>query len=300
MLAAAYEFICYKHEYARIKAAAADVNEFWKEKMGSDKDVIRAKYEFVKKITKEYLDRKIQKKEGKNTDKGSIIIAGCSFADGQELDEQNRFHSVLSDASGRTVYNFGFPSASINWIYKRLLLDNKSSSEYNNPEYFIYVYIPDHIRRLFSFETQTSTANIRYKIKNGRLEETKSIIDVLYPLFSIKKLARYITAKETNEEVKNNLPLFNKLMFETKKLADEKYNHPKFILLDYPQLDNDDGLSEQEIKTLGGAGIIYINVEELIGHELINREEYFVSDKIHPNERAWQEIAPALAKRLEL
>ena len=54
-----------------------------------------------------------------------------------------------------------------------------------------------------------------------------------------------------------------------------------------------------EIKNLEKIGIVYINAEELVGHKLRDFK-YRVSDKEHPSELFWEEITPALVKKLDL
>lgn len=46
------------------------------------------------------------------SNKKPVLITGCSFAYGLFLDEKDCFHSILSKATGRTVYNIAVPSGS--------------------------------------------------------------------------------------------------------------------------------------------------------------------------------------------
>ncbi|MBR6164256.1 hypothetical protein IKQ26_10280 [bacterium] len=296
---AIYEFICFRREAKELSENFKAVNQFWKDKGVTTDDVIKAEYRLTQKLTLENLNEKLQVYEGNNPQKRPVVFIGCSFAEGLEIEPEERIPSLVAEETGRTTYNLGVAATSINWFYKRLQMEG-DKSDYNNPEYFIYIYISDHIRRLFAFETLMYIENTRYKIKDDKLAEERSIINHLYSLYSIKQLARRIETSERDRELQQGYPLFNKLIEESKKVVEEKYDNPKFVLLDYPQKNNNTRLPEEEIKKLEEMGVIYLSAEDLFGHDISDDQSYWAGDNIHPSAKAWAELTPKLIKKLSL
>lgn len=112
-----------------------------------------------------------------DNNKKSIIVFGCSFAEGVFLQADETLSGQLSKYTQRTAYNMGVSASSPSYM---LYL-----SEYNKfydlikvqPEYIIYVIIPDHINRIYQNKYGIAnidhTSYIGYKEHNGKLVEDK-------------------------------------------------------------------------------------------------------------------------------
>lgn len=294
-----YEFYCFNKEKTECIESSKTVNQFWKDKLGITEDVVQLRYKPTHKFTLEELNERMQVYKGNNPSKTSVVFIGCSFAEGLEIEPQKRVSALLTDITGRTSYNLGIPATAINWFYKRLKLSD-GKLNFENPEYFIYIYIQDHIRRLFSYETLMYNENVRYKIKDNKLIERHSVLNDLYILYSIKQLCNKISLTERYKEIEQGYPLFNKIIEESKNLVSGQYNNSKFIFIDYPEKGYNNKLPEEEIKKLEKMGIIYINAEELLGHTIYNDESYWSGDNIHPSSKAWGEFVPKLVEKLGL
>ena len=78
---------------------------------------------YEKVICPSYNERKAKFKPvsiGKYKDKPSIVLFGCSFTWGSYLKENETFASVLSQYTGRTVYNRGLYGTGIPFMYFQL------------------------------------------------------------------------------------------------------------------------------------------------------------------------------------
>lgn len=79
-----------------------------------------------------------------------IILFGCSFTYGQNLEQNQTMSYKLSQYTNRAVIN----RAHSGWGIQHMLWQLKNDKELTkipNPEYIIYTFIPDHIGRLYSF-----------------------------------------------------------------------------------------------------------------------------------------------------
>ncbi len=108
------------------------------------------------------------------------------------------------------------------------------------PEYAIYIYIPDHITRLraniFPSPMTANGINIQYKIKNNNPELKKSLLNNFSKTFIIKSLYYQFDLHRNNTKSKNkydNFILANEVFLQSKKLLQEKYPNIKFVILRY-------------------------------------------------------------------
>ena len=95
--------------------------------------------------------------------------------------------------------------------------------------------------------------------------------------------------------------MFKHIIAETMRVSNQNYPNTKIVFLDYPQ-NNDDctKLPQYVIKFIKDNGYIYIDANELTGKNLGDNEYKVERERIHPNEKAWDEVAPKLAKALNL
>ena len=141
-----------------------------------------------------------------------------------------------------------------------------------------------------------------YIDKNNNFKKVKHSFYPFYLLFTVKHYLENRCGILAWEEKQNHYPLFKRTMLECVKAIKKNFPNTKFVILDFPDVsvfsEKKEVLSDDIIKYLESIGIIYINVEDLIGHKIT--DEYRLSDKDHPNEKAWDEIIPALVKKLNL
>ena len=244
----------------------------------------------------------------KGNKKGGIVTIGCSYTYGMLLEEPQIFAYKLNKLTGRTTYNRGVCGSGPQMVYRQLS-DKNFKNEVPEADYIIYTFLYDHLgrqnRRLLSIISSVLLNN--YKITNNELTEIKRPFWFLYSLFSAKIIAEYGESKGWANYNKT-YKLFLKTMEESVKAMKTNYPNAKFILMEFPcpiesQKDYKKGsfeLSTEQIKDIEKLGIIYINAKELVGNKILDIEKYRMYDGDHPNERVWDEIVPALAKKLNL
>jgi len=246
--------------------------------------------------------------KGRNTNKRPVVTIGCSYTYGTNLSNENQtFAAQISRVTGRTVYNRGVCGSGPQMVYRQLI-DKNFKNQVPDAEYIIYTFLSnDHIKRQFLYSLcglDYDKVTPKYKIKNNHLEEDSFIWQKLL-FFSLgRKFLVLRQEKEYKNELKNNYPLFFRTMEECAKAVNKNYNNAKFVILEVapPRIIKDDSkpLSKENIKRLEKMGIIYINAEELVGHDFDNVKKYRVIDGNHPNGLMWQEIVLKLSKKLNL
>lgn len=249
----------------------------------------------------------------KDDNKKSLIIFGCSFAKGALLRDEQTISYKLSNLTKRTVYSYAVCASGIQHMLYILQKSNIFEQIKTPPEYVIYIYIPDHITRLY-MNIFTDPIGINgcapiYYMKNGELKLRKSLPDFLYKTFIIKKLIYihdYANLEKITEAEKNDFKysnvLMNKIFIESKKLINNKYPNCKFVLLCYDQDSDkeywDNNNVKKQLKELEENGFIILNTRDLA-------KRYFnindtVEDKYHPNEAVWDILGKQIIQKLNL
>lgn len=91
----------------------------------------------------------------KDKTKPPIIVFGCSYAYGHGLKKEESFSYLLSEITGRTIYNYaecgGHFYASLqefsNDVKNKEREDNETAKYIKTADYIVYVYMYDHINR---------------------------------------------------------------------------------------------------------------------------------------------------------
>ncbi len=219
-----------------------------------------------------------------------IVLLGCSFAYGQYLENNDAFHSVLSNAVHRTVFNLGISGGSpreMLYILRNDKIRNKLLRNNNDVEYVIYTYIFDHKKRLFvNHYAGVPNFTVKESSNTKHLEYIKPIYKSfaytyfrVYSKFLEKKLAElfYLYMDEIHTEIEKHFSYDGK--------------PAKFVILIY----EDDGKIDWE--KIRKNGIIVIKLSDI--SDAIDNPEYRFPDS-HPNAKAWHKIVPALVKELNL
>ena len=250
-----------------------------------------------------FRDKKyIRTPEGLNFNKKPIILYGCSFVYGYQLDNNETFSKKLSEQSKRPIHNYAISSSGIQNIL--FLMERKNHfQEFEEPEYIIYTFIDDHIRRLYQpCNTFDSVEHIKYKETNNELVRDNSILKFLHLLFIYNKIKKHYFYNFIFEQKKDkNFDIIKKHLIQAKKYANKNYPNTKFVILLYPS-GNENEKSwytfTSRWKELEQEDFIIYNLNDLT-KENLQKNEYKIADKAHPNGKAWDIIVPALIKELK-
>ena len=247
--------------------------------------------------------------KGSKPSQPPILLVGASYTSGHNLEKNQRLDYKLSKLTGRTVYTKAIDGTGPQSLYY-LFKNTDIKKEIPDIGFIIYPFVPSHIYKPYEYSLSylSTRLNIRYKDKNGKLEEIKPLFPILYSSFTVKMAQNYLRDAETSALIKEGKQynLFNTIMDNTIQTTRKDFPNSKFIILEYP--DPDFGILEshkitkipqKEREYLEKLGFIYINANELTGKN-IGTPEYRSDDKDHPNEKAWNEIVPRLVKKLNL
>lgn len=233
-----------------------------------------------------------------------VLIFGCSFAWGARLDEPQTFHYKLSKLMKRNVYNRSMSC----WGPQHMLYQVKREDFYKEipePEFIIYVYISNHIDRMYKYKYISSFCfdheyfYLKYNEHKNNLIEEKRLEHIPYSRIINKIILPYIAEKQVSDKSFN---LLEKYFIETRKEIEKHWKNVKFIILDY---DNDNYifnnypeiLNKQNADKLTKDGFTVIKVSELTDIPLT--EGYYLDEgDTHPNEAAWNVITPLFVKKL--
>lgn len=238
---------------------------------------------------------------GKDKTKRPIALFGCSFTWGSFLKDNETFSAVLSNYTGRTVYNRGLYATGIPFFYYQLK-QNFTKKDLNNPEYIIYTLIDDHFFRLLTIRGWCKDPVLQYMYvlnKNGELKLSEPKFPFIHSLFSSyiinKSIQNYKYKKEQYKDI------FLKLMREINEIIKEKYPETKFVILVYQDKSwKYEKTKIDLLKQLENEEIEIIYTDDLTGKDILKQETYLSKDKFHPSSEAWQLIVPSLSKKLNL
>ena len=225
----------------------------------------------------------------------SIILFGCSYTYGHMLNDNETFAAVLSDYSGRSVYNLGISSTSpreILYFLQHQDLISKFIKDKDNVEYVIYTFIIDHIFRLYYNLFELSPI---YKLNNDSELVYKK--NTLYNATFFSREMQKVKYFQTSEKERNNLfTLYIKLINkEIKNNFKYKNKDTKVVILLY---ENEPLIDWKAISKLDD-NIVVVNVSDIVDVDL-SSEKYIISkDDGHPNYEAWKVLVPNLMKYLE-
>ena len=145
----------------------------------------------------------------------------------------------------------------------------------------LYVNFRPHVP---NFKHDNSYKTLKYY--KDYLNNKTCIVPELMSLY-----ASYFQDKEkTFNLIKLYLIQINESINKNFKNHDES---TKFVVLVYDDVDNFNW------KELEKENIIVVHAQKIVGIDLTS-EEYNIADKVHPNEKAWEIIVPALVKELNL
>ncbi len=248
--------------------------------------------------------------------KRPILLLGCSYVLGHCINKNLSYY--LYQLTGRTAYNWGEVGQNIICSYFQLEAEEEKSILPQKPEYIIYVYMFDHLAP-YRFLNPVYYSTYR---KNNYIPFQKyNIFDNLYTVTHFKNvtLGKYLN---DDPDYKKRLNLFYNILKDVKLKTDKLFPNSKFIFLIYSDINKDINpetvscnifpidipfniMNSNEFKSnIEKMGIEVLTTEELIGRKMdrpSDRVDYSIDiDYPHPSEKAWEEIVPALVKRLNL
>jgi len=231
--------------------------------------------------------------------KPPIIVFGCSFAYGSYLEDEQTFSYKLSKLTKRPVYNEAFPGQGVQHML--YLLQNPEFYKKEEPEYCIYLYMSDHIRRLYAptcsnFDILDGTYNLIYKEKKGKLVLDKIGNDIV-SYIKMSYLSQFLIHLYLNKfYLKNEKNQRNiaKYFIESKNEAKKHWKNTKFIVIIYDKIQQGEYIKSELEKN----DIKMIYMKDLT-KERLSKRKYSFPDT-HPKEKAWDLLTPLVVKELNL
>ena len=230
-----------------------------------------------------------------------IIIFGCSFAYGMELNKDQTIGYKLSHILKRPVYNRSVYGQALSEMYYQ----SESEEFYKQvpkSDTVIYIMIDDHYRRMFTdtCEVIDTWFLVQYDIKKGKLIRRKyknifsNFIKSLYLVKQIKHsyFAKYTTDEKNKEKLTDDALIY---FIKTRENLEKRWNNKiKFTVIFYNDILGSDLLKEKLLKNQ----FYVIDIKDLTNENLYD-DKYLAVDKIHPSEAAWDLLTPLIAEIIE-
>lgn len=238
--------------------------------------------------------------EYRDKNKPPIFVFGCSYVQGTGLNDNQTVSRKLADYTNRTVYNRGKSGLGIYYFYYLLNNEKIIKDLPKNPQYIIWILIPDHVPRMYRYRSvPLGIYNFRSKIKNGQIVTDNISCKFLHSFFTSIVLEEFIAKYRYENKSKTDF-MFIKLFKESDKLIKKNFPNTKLVVVSfdlYNYIPADYYRRLQLLKEeIPDIQIIDINKEI----PDIADKRYIGDDKVHPNEQAWDKIVPVLAKKLNL
>lgn len=238
--------------------------------------------------------------EYRDKNKPPIFVFGCSYVQGTGLNDNQTVSRKLADYTNRTVYNRGKSGLGIYYFYYLLNNEKIIKDLPKNPQYIIWILIPDHVPRMYRYRSvPLGIYNFRSKIKNGQIVTDNISCKFLHSFFTSIVLEEFIAKRRYENKSKTDF-MFIKLFKESDKLIKKNFPNTKLVVVSfdlYNYIPADYYRRLQLLKDeIPDIQIIDINKEI----PDIADKRYIGDDKVHPNEQAWDKIVPVLAKKLNL
>lgn len=245
------------------------------------------------KFLQDYL---LRNPHNQNSELDSVVVSGCSFIYGDEIQENETLTYKMSELIDNPVYNLGFVGRAINILLPYVEYGVFENYVKTPPKVFIYNYADFHIQRLEMSNFFAEDFCFLYKINNYKLVRKKPNFFVsrfAIPALFREKIYEYRLHKD--EKYKNYLKKLLKMhFFKCKELIDERYPNVKFIILVY----SDSPIFEEVATDLENAGIEIIRItKEKFGID-VGLEEYQCPGG-HPAPIVWEKVAPKLVEKIK-
>ena len=208
---------------------------------------------------------------GINYKKQPIILAGCSYAYGQELNDEQTFGYKLSPLTKRPVYNFSLPGKGFQ--HNLYFLQNKMfDTSIKNPEYFVYIMMKDQIRRLYT--TVCLHDYIGYPEYKLNRKNKLVLNNNKYPFYKQFYVYYFFNNLFYNyfgeKNYKQHSVLVKEYFREIKKAITNEYPNIKFVIMFYGDYDKYFNLSLDELKN---EGFTFIHAQDLTTRNIFGKTD---------------------------
>ncbi len=240
--------------------------------------------------------------------KSSILIFGCSFAEGSKISAK-----LLANLTDSVIYDFGIGGRGISEMFYLV----NSSELYKNidststpPKYVIYIFIPDQLSRIYRSKYAYESSYINWGIENGHLVEKKSFYHILnrFDLFKSYHMDKVYSKDISVENNDKNFDLIKLFFMDSRAKLMAHYPKIKYIIIKHPQCaeclnkNYENGeynyvYTTPRWKELEEEGFIIFDTRTDLPDDITDRK-YFLPDG-HPNKLAWDFIYTELVKKLK-
>ena len=230
----------------------------------------------------------------KKSDK-SILLLGCSYTYGSNLEANQSFSYYLSSITGQTVYNLGIPGAGVQYALYMTSQD-EFAKKYPNVELAIYTFIDDHLNRnneLIKCSIFAPYCNFRMVKKGDKYVKASE----WYAFPSKFFLFRYfldgvVSIRNSKIFYEKNCKTFADMLNLTNRNLKKMYPNSKFVFLCYQYDKNSEWFKylDKDILVLSTYDIKEID---------LNRPEYRHGNDPHPTEKVWKDLVPLLVEKLK-
>ena len=264
----------------------------------------RYKYNYLDDFEKKYILRTSNTKEAQekfltNADSHQrpIVLLGCSYTYGQNLDKSNNFSGQLARYMKRPVYNLGLIGAGIqHMIY--ILRSKQIQSIINDPEYVIYTYIPDHTNRLYIGCGLSIIDYMYYRLNNNKLALNMGYSYIMR--LPIPFILRILIYEKFTIPFNEKKELLEKHLLELYLQSKKNWKNSTFIIMVYDSSNEIEKITNR----LREQGIKVIYMKEMLKEKNIVYDESFKLKKEvdkfqHPSEHAWDVIVPVLEEYIK-
>jgi len=261
--------------------------------------------------------------EGLYYKKKPIVVFGCSFAYGFLLKNEETFSYKLSHLSKRPVYNRAYPG----WGIQHMLYQVRDKEFYKiipEPEYVIYIYQLDHLRRLYvkrfnDFALLSEYLYLTYIEENNKnlVEEYKYkknhhlniikrsyLYNKIYEILLSKLFYSIVNNHDENNFLIKNITNSKKLdnintnfaflhFISAKEEMQKHWKNTKYIIFSY----DDYYFHEEFLKRLSDNGFIVLKANDLTNENLLS-SEFIQKDGIHPIGKVWDILTPKIIEKI--
>ena len=228
------------------------------------------------------------------------MLLGCSYAQGYLIPPDKRPAKQLANMTNRSVYNFAYGGGSIQHNYYRIT-DNRYTNGIN-PEYIIYVFINEHINRIYRYQWLDNKTN-EYLRYNDDFTRIKPVLTYFWKFHTVKCLQELISFNKYKKNYQKSFDYFLKMMLEIHKITKEKWPESKFIILVFPNFVNlyDINFYENfDWSILKDNGIEIVTTDKFVKLTDDNKNLLLSPDKLHPSAIYWEKIFPELTKKFNM
>lgn len=234
--------------------------------------------------------------------KKPIVIFGCSYAYGKNLNKTETFGYKLSHYLKVPVYNRAMEGGSFQQMYMQTISES-FFKEVPPTDTVIYVMIGDHYRRMYgeAFWLDSFYLNPFYKEKNGELKlanYNNYFLNFLRYSTSVRIIKnlwyKYYLNNSFNQDKITDFALLH--LKKSREKLEEKWNKKiNFTVVLYD--DRPIKFQDLFIKKLKQNGFIVYVTSELTDENLSD-EKYRSSKTEHPTKEAWDLLTPLIAEKI--